>query len=73
MMLVDAGRTKEALELDQALLGYLKEEDSRLHDVLQGNSAEVLLTASKCVLLFDGSFYLSQPLRHIFKCVGNGR
>lgn len=52
-MLVDAGRGQEALELEETLLGYLKDDDARRHDVLAGGNAETLVSASKCVFLFS--------------------
>lgn len=46
MMLVDAGRGQEALELDAALLGYLR--DDATHDAPAGNSEQQSLdSASK--------------------------
>lgn len=47
-MLVDAGRGQEALELEDTLLGYLREDDARRHDVLEGDKAGTLVAASKC-------------------------
>ncbi|CBJ30250.1 RNA polymerase 1-4 RNA polymerase I large subunit [Ectocarpus siliculosus] len=46
MMLVDAGRAQEALELDATLLGYLK-DGARDHDVLDGNTEDTLVSATK--------------------------
>lgn len=57
-MLVDAGRGQEALELEETLLGYLKDDDARGHDVLEGDKAQTLVCAAKCVLRL---FALSAP------------
>ena len=51
LMLVDAGRGQEALELEETLLGYLRDDDARRHDVLEGDKAQTLVSATKCVLL----------------------
>lgn len=48
MMLVDAGRAQEALELDAALLGYLRDDAKGAgHDVLEGTTEDMLVSASK--------------------------
>lgn len=48
MMLVDAGRAQEALELDARLLGYLRDDVKAAgHDVLEGTSEDMLVSASK--------------------------
>eukprot|EP00903_Cladosiphon_okamuranus_P015157 g14015.t1 len=48
LMLVDAGRTQEALELDATLLGYLREDAKGAdHNILEGTSEEKLASASK--------------------------
>lgn len=48
MMLVDAGRAQEALELDAELLGYLRNDESgQGHGVLEDKTEDSLLTASK--------------------------
>jgi len=48
MMLVDAGRGQEALELDATLLGYLRDDATGpAHDALEGNPEQSLDTANK--------------------------
>lgn len=48
MMLVDAGRAQEALELDATLLGYLRDDASTQgHDVTGDKTQDALVTASK--------------------------
>ena len=49
MMLIDAGRGQEALELDEELLGYLKEERRRNVDELVENHVNTMEAAIKCV------------------------
>ena len=48
MMLVDAGRAQEALELDATLLGYLRDDSkAKGHDVLEGTTEDMLASATK--------------------------
>lgn len=48
MMLVDAGRAQEALELDAELLGYLREDASaKGSDVTKEKNEDSLVTATK--------------------------
>lgn len=48
MMLVDAGRAQEALELDATLLGYLREDAKGVgYDVLEGTTEDMLVSATK--------------------------
>ena len=49
MMLIDAGRGQEALELDEELLGYLKEERHRNVDELVENHVYTMEAAIKYV------------------------
>lgn len=50
MMLIDAGRGQEALELDQELLGYLKEDKNQSRNILDENHADAAVSATKCVI-----------------------
>lgn len=45
------------MELEETLLGYLKDDDARRHDVLGGGDAETLVSAAKCVLLMSYTFF----------------
>lgn len=48
MMLADAGRAQEALELDATLLGYLRDDSkAKGHDVLEGTTEDMLVSATK--------------------------
>lgn len=48
MMLVDAGRAQEALELDATLLGYLRDDAKAAdHDVTEGTTEDMMVSASK--------------------------
>ena len=50
MMLIDAGRGQEALELDKELLGYLKEDSNQSRNILDENHADAAVSATKCVM-----------------------
>lgn len=61
-MLVDAGRGQEALGLEKVLLGYLRDDATKKHDVLEGNSAETIVSASKYVLTRQCCFFIFRLL-----------
>lgn len=63
LMLVDAGRGQEALELEETLLGYLRDDDARRHDVLEGDKAQTLVSAAKCVLCLFALSLLASSCR----------
>lgn len=61
MMLVDAGRGQEALDLDDELLGYLRDGDTKRLDVLEGDRAETIVSATKCVDSHEMCFQWISP------------